>query len=457
MESSHVLYITDSSAYLAQCHGRDPATVAPLVEAQEPHCAHLPRTPEDLRSLAEQLGTRLRSDHPEGLVCRLVIPSSWCLVHFIRLDTDKWNEQTALFEFEQYLPVDLDELTCVLQRHGRNAALVVAVFTEALRSFFDELDRHAVHVEAATVDVTLIEPGEQPGSGAVLLDTQREVYVSFSDGDPAITAACAMTRHAEDETNPDLLHRTAAEAGLGRTHEHWQLYCLIGDGDNARSAADDANATSPVTLLPPEQTVAAICHAATAPQVCDLRQDQLAYSGRWETLRTQGLRTAVALAVLLIALSLGFRIQNHTYGRAIGELRSQKQALYATVYPGESVPPSAALRLRSERIKLEGLTNGTKQTAMPGSEHGLHTLALMSDLVRQIPSQVRLRLDELSADDRGMKLVGGTRAHSDAGLLVQAFNELDALAADPPRTKKNKDSTVGFRVQIRRTGDAETH
>ena len=115
-----------------------------------------PRNKEDLTSTAVALAKALREHEPNPMICRLVIPSSWCLVHGVELPSPKWNEQAAEFEFENYLPVDLEVLTCATLRVGRLRALVAGAYTDALQGLLATLESHGIYPEVVTVDTFLI-------------------------------------------------------------------------------------------------------------------------------------------------------------------------------------------------------------------------------------------------------------------------------------------------------------
>jgi hypothetical protein len=156
--------------------------------------------------------------------------------------------------------------------------------------------------------------------------------------------------------------------------------------------------------------------------------------------------------MLLIGTSL--RIDNRRYETAASELRPLGEAAYTRVFPDAVVPVGASLRLRSERISVEGLTQGSGPGVAAVRDSALETFQLLHAVTANVPPEVKLHVDEITLDSQGLKLAGRTTSHHAAGELVRTLNLNTDLSVAPPRTKLRTDKTVDFSIRATR-GDAE--
>jgi hypothetical protein len=122
--------------------------------------------------------------------------------------------------------------------------------------------------------------------------------------------------------------------------------------------------------------------------------------------------------------------------------------LYASAFPGQPVPPGAALRLRSERLKLAALTGPADLASKP--EDALATLQILHAVNTHIPENMKLFINEIVLEPDELHLAGQTTSHDAAGLLVKSLNQSPGLEADPPRTKLRPDKTTDIRLVARK-------
>ena len=153
--------------------------------------------------------------------------------------------------------------------------------------------------------------------------------------------------------------------------------------------------------------------------------------------------------MFFVALACHFHIQSSKHADTAERLRGRCGEVYRSATSSRTVPPAAGLRLRSERIKLEGLTD-VDDTMSDTRASGLASLELLHAITANMPPKVKLHVNEVLLDEAGVRLSGQTTSHNAAGEIVQKLNGVAGLAVDPPRTKLRRDKTVDFRMHARR-------
>lgn len=457
MNERFVIQVTDTATFVARYkrHNREWASAA--VSEYAHGFRHLPRDPTDLDDYAEQLATWLRTDFPAGLTCRLVIPASWCFIHPVEFDAGRKPEQAAIFEFEQFLPLDLDETTCTACKPDCGPALVVGVVTEPIRSLLATLEQCDVFVESVQVDALFTdgvgETTQEAGAvGRLLIDESHATVAIFGSASAAPTVVRSVVTDSQD-ASAATRHVVDTLVTSPLPCNEWQVLSLHGDdGQSDVTTALLQSGFNAVELPSRESIQRTLDGAAMRDPAINLRRGELTYAGRWSSVQRRGVTCLAALALLLVAFGVKLRIENIRIAHGLDELRPKRSEIYAQVYPGETVPPEAALRLRSERIKLEGLTDDGRDTGIKSSDNGLALFSWLSGIVEQISADLKVNVTEILVDRRSVRLSGRTTSHGKAGELVQAINNVPPLAADPPQTKLRQDRTVDFRINAKPMG-----
>ena len=83
----------------------------------------------------------------------LVIPSSWCYVHRFEVAQRRPTRTLLAYALEEYLPLEIESLTCDFIRTATGAHIGVAIETERIRPLLDTLASKHIHVEHVTLDV----------------------------------------------------------------------------------------------------------------------------------------------------------------------------------------------------------------------------------------------------------------------------------------------------------------
>ena len=202
--------------------------------------------------------------------------------------------------------------------------------------------------------------------------------------------------------------------------------------------------STPVAL---RQLQDAAAHADGPP---NLRQGELASPSRWLPIWKRLNWCVAAVAIFLVVLGVRLRADNMRYNEAVRDLLPLRAGIYENVFPDETPPPTAALRLRSECIKLEGLTERGDSTRPDPNSSGLAAFQLLHIVMANMPASLRLHVREITLDSLGLRFSGQTTGHGVAGDLVQQLNQVPGITVDPARTKMRKDGTVDFLIRVTR-------
>jgi hypothetical protein len=403
----------------------------------------MPRDPADLREFAAEMAVHMREVHPQGLTAVLAIPSSWCFARELDLPEGRWSEAAACFALEEHLPVDLERLTCASQKLRPGGGVVVAAFTEALAGLLDEFAKQAIEIESVTP--CLPQTCGPAAKGLVLLeDSDHCAYRSpGGEGSPALQRSFVLNGSTSALRHQARLMLSTAPVGRFDSASFFQP--SMDPGADSSSNERDGSVSGIRTLL--DRLVADSI-------ALDLRTGELAYAGRFRAMHCRLQGVLIAGLALACVFALKLRVENMRYAAAIEDLRPVAAQLYESALGGPAPATGAALRLRSERIKLEGLTHSgvDRDELVPGSAGAVRALQWLSS---EIPSGVKLDVSEIAIDSEGLRVTGCTTTHEAAGDLVAALNESGKFEVDPPRTKLKSDKTVEFRISAKRKSNAD--
>lgn len=412
-------------------------------------------TGTELSALTKRMIEGVREIEQDLVSCRLVIPAGWSFTGVVELP-DKFSESSARFAFEEYVPFALEQLTCAVQPLPDGSALVVAVCTEPLRSFLNQLESerilvHSVHVDSMlSLDCDEKEGGRQ-ASGEALLDLGRlSLHIPHSEGADGANGRTMLLGEARRDsailTNICTLMATSCVPIM-----NWRILTLSSEADSNEVSDMLQSAGATTTMYSSDGSIDLLMEAAAAaPESLNLRRGALRFAGRWDKVLQQATRCAVCIAVLIASITLTGFVTAHRLSRGVEGMRPIKSELYQQVFPKTTMPPGAALRVRSERIKLQALTRQGGVSVAPFNKAPMDPLAGLHDIAAVIPKDLRLFVTELVVDEDGATMAGRTIAHSAVGDLVQALNTISGMQFDPPRTKLRPDKTVDFTIKGRR-------
>jgi hypothetical protein len=151
----------------------------------------------------------------------------------------------------------------------------------------------------------------------------------------------------------------------------------------------------------------------------------------------------MVLAIGLTAiLGVGFRYHAVRLERNLETLHAQQLDIYREVFEVDRLPPGAALRLASERIRVEGLTSKGEESGLAGESPS--ALEALRGVVAALPSDVRIMLTDLRIDEKQIALHAQTGQHRDAERIAEAIGTIEGLQVRPPRTTRLKSGGVEF-------------
>jgi len=410
----------------------------------------------DLVPLANALAEKVLQIYPEGIICRLVIPAGWCLLQQIELSGDRWNEKAARFELEQYLSLELESLTCIFKRMNNTNALGIAVLTKPLLSFVKALEAKLICPEIMPIDAFLVEhltvnDAENVPEGYVLVDQSRLVLMLLEDP-PGSVKQIRMLQLPHPDDLEELYRQVSTTISIFEAfNKRWEILQLCPDSacleDDCllQELGGKVEVQSHHTTL--EQVLQTV---ATCDDLLDIRQQDLCCSGRWAGLYRKGTRCALALAALLFVVCIKNHFDSSAYAQPIEDIKQMQENLYQEVYPQKPMPLGAAYRIKSERKRLEGLTEGSGESVNLLARNGQEPLQIMLQIIEHIPKKMLIDVSKIDLSDSYFKLQGRLKDHSVAGRLVQGLNQIEFLEVNPPRTDMREDKTVDFTISAQK-------
>jgi len=385
---------------------------------------------------------------------RLLIPGTWVFGHAIKHPSRRRDMSAASFELEGFLPMPLEDATCAFVPIGQCELLGLAVATEPLRRLLGSLAERSVHIDAIEIDA-LAAACCAPVNGSDAVGTlwvdRHHVSIVVTDRDKHITALrtarIASFDRVDDElallsqslhTVPDAWGAVGLLPSEAATVNRLSLVCR----------ASDLSAPDPADSIP---------HPQTKARGANLRVGPLAFGGRWDRSTRLATRSVALLVLVLVLLAAGFHRQRTAVSDAIATMTDTECALYARAFPDRSCPPGIALRVASERIRLEGLTRRARGSGDDASlPDGNALLAALRDLVAAIPTEVRLFVQDLRLDEGHLSLRGTAKTHAEAERIAKALRTVDGVTPSPPRSDTRREGGVNFSLHARRGPDDST-
>jgi len=366
----------------------------------------------------------------------LVIPTTWCYVHPVSLAQRRPSHTMLAYALEEFLPTEIEQLARDFLRTGPGQYVGVAVERQRLSGLLEACAAAGLYVEHVTLDV-LQAAQSLPEASSVLWCDEEHV---------AVLARRAGAAHS--------LRVIRLAAGLSELH--WQQHVLdhlragaLPDGDAVAVTgclAEDRLDRLARELGAQRSALPDAVHACGRDGRFNLARDGLAAgSASLRLLRTWRRTAAVTLAaLLLVAAALG--LQRQRLSAQLSEIANWERGLYRELFPGQPPPPGIALRIASERRRLEGLTLAGPSALQPPFD----AVATLRVVMAALPADVALDLDEVRIEEQAVTLRGRTRDHQQAERLATALNSAAGLACPAPRTDRHREGGVQFFVSATR-------
>ena len=356
----------------------------------------------------------------------LVIPSSWCLIHTVHPAVRRPDHVTLCYEFEAAVPWSAEKLTIDFIRLSNGGHLGVAVRSDDLRPLIAALDQAGLSVERITLDVFDAQASVSEASAPRLMWCDAfHVAILDCDRGGILGLRCVRTRairSADDysEFLENLIFADVATIVVGRIQSDWL--------DRVRERVGNK----------PQTTVA---HRAI-PSIAafNLARDSMRPQRVHSAILRSGRRCAMAVIVAGLVSVLALLLHSRQLRSELDAISQWEQAQFRELFPDQPIPGNIALRISSERRRLEGLTGSGNAQAMERFD----AIASLAQFMKAIPAALKLDIDELRMSERGLVLRGRMLDHRGGEQMAAAFTEIPGVSCPAPRTERQSDGTVRF-------------
>lgn len=363
----------------------------------------------------------------------LLIPASWCYVHRISVPQRRPSRQALAYALEEFVPLDIEQLTCEFIRTAQGEHLGVALETARAQPLLAALAENDIWVESITLAALQAISDHRP-SRLLWCDEEHVALLTTKDGGLSDMAILRVAPQLADDVWCDrVLNRMAGDEN-----------CVV----TGCARPNRLNALSARLERQPKQTEPTT--KASAAIQFNLSRDQLAPLGLGIELIRAWRRTALAALVATLLLAVGLATHRARLEARLGEVSQWERQVFGALFPNQTQPAGVALRLASERKRLQALTMSGPSAPQTQSD----ALHILQAVVSALPADVRVNLSEIHIEGRDVTLRGRTRDHQQAERLTAGIDRLDSLVCGPPRTDRHRDGGVLFHIHARRSDDA---
>ncbi len=404
----------------------------------------------DTEELAEAIVQAVKESGSPMDSMTLVLPLQWCFTHVVTSPGRKTPRQSLAYDFEQYLPLPLEEVTCAFVPITRDRVLAAAVPTQPMTELLSALAERGVAVERLAVDaVTAADAfhSSRKAPGVIILDARwARMAVGLHGEETSAAFAFALNSGQPiSETISEHLGRRFPESTPGAGD--WPILHLSGSSSGTAppsTVGDRANQDHHIQA--DEGLDAMACALASSPSRLDLRVGPLAAAGRWDPTARLARQCMVCILALTLVWTGGMYLCQRSLLQDLTVVNQARSNVYTRVFDTDRLPPGAAMHIASERIRLEGLTLTSAESVPPTGEATPSAVRTLRNVVAALPEDVRVMLLTARIDGTQMNLHGQTAEHRDAERIVEAINTVSGFSARPPRTSRLRTGGVEFSI-----------
>lgn len=394
----------------------------------------------DADALAESVVSCLNEVEPLSPSINLVIPLSWCFFHVLERPAQRNADQALSFAFENYLPVSLEELTCTFVPMATNRVLALGVPTAQTQRLIAAVEQRDVEIAHLVVDVvSLIASSAKQESNqcTIVIDSSSARFGAFGSKEsvPLVGFITASNEPGAETTLDHQLKQRGIES-----LDPWRILNLD-EATNAKGI-QSFSPKEQASFVSGEAAVEIIAQSARLSHAGDLRTGALASPGRWNAVIRLARHCTLLLAASLAIAVVGLHTRLRVTDAQLQQVLAEQSEVYGQVFSQQSAPTGAAMRLASERIRMEALT---RKQATKTDSHGA-PLDVLREFVAQLPADVRITLQEARIDDKQMALRGLTAEHRDAERIAESLHKLPGVDVRPPRTRRLETGGVEFSI-----------
>lgn len=372
-------------------------------------------------------------------------------------DLPRRQRRSAMqYRFEEYLPLEVEQLTLAFMPVASSFCLGLAVETQPLERLLDELLKRQIEV-TSICPVGLLALWSYIKQNNKTVDyvwlhrsRQNDLFV-LSNSIPISWSSHPTVELTLQSLRVDLLTQHAGSKK--------QAMLVIGDIDP--SLLSMLEEVLDVTHIPTDDDgFSSVLLAAAAQRTSgksvgwvDFRVSHLKYRNRWSRM-SKMLNAAVVMSIVfLISLTALFVVRAIEFNRLADEYDAKQSQQYRLLYPDRRVPENVNSRLKSEIVRLEGISGMVGD--IPSQPNALETLRdLMAALpLPESPGGV-FRLTDIQIGPQRVRLEGQTRTHTDAEVISRHIQRA-GLEVDAPKSERLKGRGVSFSIDGRlKTGNS---
>jgi hypothetical protein len=393
---------------------------------------------------AEALAAQLREWGYRGRGVCLGLPSNLVLAADVdATHLPRRHRRSALvYRFEEQVPVDAESLTTDFLPSVRGRVLGVAAVTSRVREVVEPMAAAGIAVAAicptALLALWAVLRARPPRTDYAIVASPAQVDIfRLADRQPVGWATVGPDP-------ADLLLGLQADLLARPVDSPPPQALVVGEIDSQAAEVLEAAAAAKLVPAPPDSVLSIAARTAAkllAGRPCgwvDLRGDGLA-PGDARRAAAGPLRAVLALAGLLLLTTAGsFLWRAAQYDAVARHYEAMQLDEFRKLYPGAAEPTNVRSRLKSELLRLAGISGAGQ--AVPVLPSALDTLRRV---VAGLPPTMRLRLLDVRVGPGDVLLEGQARTHSDAEAVAQALSRA-GFVPDPPRTEALPDRGVGF-------------
>ncbi|MCA9243883.1 MAG: hypothetical protein KDA32_08025 [Phycisphaerales bacterium] len=340
----------------------------------------------------------------------LVLSSYHAYTHEVSVAVRRPSDETLRYAFEEFVPVDIERLTCVFERCGPDRWLGIGVETAPIHALLSRVDELGVTIERVTLDVVAI----------------------------ANVVAAERVRVIDDQHRAEL-ERIGAGAIAGIAVRRGPTSSVAADGPLASSLVESGSSNDDCSVQSLDDPLTESPGGPRLPPLeLNLAVGELAL-GAAAVRPLRAARDALALAcVALLVLAIGLWGRQRQAHDALEQVRAWEASLFTTLFPAEETPRSVSLRLRSERKRLDGAEAGPEDRTL------LDPLSTLREVVLALPREARIQIDQIQIEPRDVLIRGAARDHAQAETFARKLDGLDMIVCGAPRTERMPDRGVQF-------------
>jgi hypothetical protein len=387
---------------------------------------------------------------PTGSVT-LVVPMQWCFTHLLTVNDKRMDPESLGFELEPYLPLPLEEVVCAFEPLDNGRVFAAAIPVAPMAALVEGLEQRGVGVDRITVDTVAAARGviTPQGGSVVILDARWGRFLGRGRGKDSEASVGVFGRKGQVATShaSGLSSQLATDPNAENESDGWTSLELVPELNHAAGTEEASTKSRPERRRKVgEEAIDAIVVGACSGQGLNLRMGALAPGREVEEVSRLAVQVLSLALLLLVILIGGMQLHLRAIHRNLAQVDQQRLAVYQEVFHGDRLPPEAALRLASERVRLEGLTRRTTDTPTPLKPGLPSPLDVLRQFAAAIPSDVRIMLTDARVDESQLVLRGQTVEHRDAERIAEALAAAPGLEARPPRTTRLKSGGVEFSI-----------